>query len=76
MNFSFSAEFLFTLLVQLVLLVSFFITLKERVKTLSEKVEKLQDESETARQKFELIAEMNAKLDFLVSHHKTTIKGA
>ena len=76
MNFSFSAEFLFTLLVQFVLLVSFFITLKERVKTLSEKVEKLQDESETARQKFELIAEMNAKLDFLVSHHKTTIKGA
>lgn len=67
MNFSISFELALILVVQFVAIVTFFTSLKERVKRLESDVIKLQDAIEEAKEKHELIARIDAKLDMLIS---------
>lgn len=63
-----SLDLLFTVFVQIVIVVSIFATLKERVKGLEAHVLKLQLADDEAKSKHETIAKMDAKLDFIISH--------
>ena len=67
MNFSVSLELLLTLVVQFVVIISFFVSMRERVKRLETDVIKLWEVQDEAKEKHELIARIDAKLDLLLS---------
>ena len=67
MNFSLSPEFLLTLVVQSVIVISFFVSMRERVKRLETDVIKLWEVQDEAKEKHEMIARIDAKLDLLLS---------
>ena len=67
MNFSINPEFLFTLFVQFVIVVSIFVSMRERVKRLEADVIKLWEVQDEAKEKHEMIARIDAKLDLLLS---------
>ena len=67
MNFSVSLELLLTLVVQFVVIISFFVSMRERVKRLETDVIKLWEVQDEAKEKRELIARIDAKLDLLLT---------
>ena len=67
MNFSLSLELLLTLVVQSVIVISFFVSMRERVKRLETDVIKLWEVQDEAKEKHEMIARIDAKLDLLLS---------
>lgn len=67
MSFSISLELLLTIIVQFVVIVSFFVSMRERVKRLEADVTKLWEVQDEAKEKHEMIASINAKLDLLIS---------
>ncbi|WNY98735.1 hypothetical protein SUSP_001244 [Sulfurospirillum sp. 'SP'] len=67
MNFSVSLELLLTLVVQFVVIISFFVSMRERVKRLETDVIKLWEVQDEAKEKHELIARIDAKLDLLLT---------
>ena len=67
MNFSVSLELLLTLVVQFVVIISFFVSMIERVKRLETDVIKLWEVQDEAKEKHELIARIDAKLDLLLT---------
>ena len=67
MNFSISLELLLTLVVQSVIVISFFVSMRERVKRLETDVIKLWEVQDEAKEKHEMIARIDAKLDLLLS---------
>jgi len=66
MSFSFSPEFLLTVVIQLVSIIWFFASTSERVKRLEADVLKLWEVQDEAKEKHELIARIDAKLDMLI----------
>ena len=66
MNLSISLELGIVLIVQFVTIVAFFTSLKERVKRLESDVIKVQNDIEETKEKHELIARIDAKLDMLI----------
>lgn len=66
MSFSFSPEFLLTIVIQLVSVIWFFASTSERVKRLEADVLKLWKVQDEAKEKHETIAKMDAKLDLLL----------
>lgn len=67
MSFSISFELLLTLVVQFVVIVSFFVSMRERVKRLETDVTKLWEVQDEAKEKHEMIARIDAKLDMLIA---------
>lgn len=67
MNFSVSLELLLTLVVQFVVIISFFVSMRERVKRLETDVINLWKVQDEAKEKHEMIARIDAKLDLLLS---------
>ena len=67
MNFSVSLELLLTLVVQFVVIISFFVSMRERVKRIETDVIKLWEVQDEAKEKHELIARIDAKLDLLLT---------
>ena len=67
MNFSLSLELLLTLVVQSVIVISFFVSMRERVKRLETDVIKLWEVQDEAKEKHEMIARIDAKLDLLLT---------
>ena len=67
MNFSLSLELLLTLVVQSVIVISFFVSMRERVKRLETDVINLWKVQDEAKEKHEMIARIDAKLDLLLS---------
>ena len=67
MNFSVSLELLLPLVVQFVVIISFFVSMRERVKRLETDVIKLWEVQDEAKEKRELIARIDAKLDLLLT---------
>lgn len=68
MNLNFSPEFLFTIALQLVTIIWFFASMKERVKRLEADVLKLWEIQDETKEKHETIAKIDAKLDMLIAH--------
>lgn len=66
MSFTFSPEFLLTVVIQLVSIIWFFASTSERVKRLEADVLKLWEVQDEAKEKHELIARIDAKLDMLI----------
>jgi len=66
MIFTFSPEFLLTVVIQLVSIIWFFASTSERVKRLEADVKKLWEVQDEAKEKHELIARIDAKLDMLI----------
>ena len=66
MSFSISFEFVLTLVVQFVFVISFFVSMRERVKRLEADVIKLWEVQDESKEKHELIATINAKLDMVI----------
>ncbi len=67
MSFNLSLEFILAFAAQFVVVVSFFSSLRERVKRLEEERIKVDKKLESFNEKHELIAEINGKLDLLIS---------
>ncbi len=65
---NFSPELIFTIVSQIVLVVGFFASLRERVKRLEDDSIKLQEAFEETREHDVLIAKIDAKLDLLITH--------
>ena len=65
---NFSPELIFTIVSQIVLVVGFFASLRERVKRLEDDSVKLQKAVEETREHDVLIAKIDAKLDLLITH--------
>ena len=65
---NFSPELIFTIVSQIVLVVGFFASLRERVKRLEDDSIKLQKAVEETREHDVLIAKIDAKLDLLITH--------
>ena len=63
-----SLELIFTIVSQIVLVVGFFASLRERVKRLEDDSIKLQRAVEETREHDVLIAKIDAKLDLLITH--------
>ena len=63
-----SLELIFTIVSQIVLVVGFFASLRERVKRLEDDSIKLQKAVEETREHDVLIAKIDAKLDLLITH--------
>jgi len=66
MSFSISLEFLLTVVAQFIVVISFFVSMRERVKRLETDVVNLWQVQDEAKQKYELIATINAKLDMVI----------
>jgi len=66
MSFSISLEFLLTVVAQFIVVISFFVSMRERVKRLETDVVNLWQVQDEAKQKHELIATINAKLDMVI----------
>jgi len=67
MNFSVSLELLLTLVVQFVVIISFFVSMRERVKRLETDVIKLWEVQDEAKEKHEMIVKIDTKLDMLIA---------
>lgn len=67
MNFSVSLELLLTLVVQFVVIISFFVSMRERVKRLETDVINLWEVQDEAKEKYEMIVKIDTKLDMLIA---------
>lgn len=66
MNFQFSSELVFTVIIQVVTVVTIFVSMRERIKGLEVDMIEVNKELKDARSKHETIAKMDAKLDLLL----------
>lgn len=71
MSFSISFELVLAFIIQFVVVVAFFASLKEKVKFLEVDVKELQDAIKESHEKHELIARIDAKLDLLIKQIST-----
>lgn len=68
MNFSITLEFILTLFVQIVFIVGFFASLREKVKFLEADVLAIQEAIKEGQEQHKLIAKIDGKLDLLITH--------
>lgn len=66
MNFQFTSELVFTIIIQIVTVVAIFVSMRERVKGLEADMIEVKKEQNEARSKHETIAKIDVKLDLLI----------